>query len=311
MAIKSVADSPFFATASAELARAGAIARKVPIKYYRVGLIALASLWACHTLASLFWVILAPPPLPVLQVTPTGVSVDTSTRKSVAIGPTQNLNLFGNFNAAQQAEAPPPDETQNLPLAQLSVELLGIISANDPDRSWAILGRGDDQKLYKIGDEIDGNRGVKVAKIYDLKIIVNNNGKSEELWLYGEDGSKLASRTPSNYRPEPRSSVEPAIVNASQLQQAKNIGDVVRFMVATENGKMIGYKVRPGRQRELFDQVGLKTDDIVVSVNGIEVNEPSKVREVYQALKTATEANLQVLRDGSTHSIQITMNTEG
>ena len=89
----------------------------------------------------------------------------------------------------------------------------------------------------------------------------------------------------------------------------KSIGDVVRFMVATENGQMIGYKVRPGRKRELFDQVGLKNDDIVVSVNGIEVNEPQKVREVYQALKTATEANLEVMRDGSTQFIQIRMSS--
>ena len=72
---------------------------------------------------------------------------------------------------------------------------------------------------------------------------------------------------------------------------------------------MIGYKVRPGRKRELFDQVGLKNDDIVISVNGIEVNEPQKVREVYQALKTASEANLQVLRDGGTQSIQIRMSS--
>ena len=83
----------------------------------------------------------------------------------------------------------------------------------------------------------------------------------------------------------------------------------MRFMVATEGGKMIGYKVRPGRKRELFDQVGLKNDDIVISVNGIEVNEPQKVREVYQALKTASEANLQVLRDGGTQSIQIRMSS--
>ena len=80
-------------------------------------------------------------------------------------------------------------------------------------------------------------------------------------------------------------------------------------MVATEGGQMIGYKVRPGRKRELFDQVGLKNNDIVVSVNGIEVNEPQKVREVYQALKTATEANLEVMRDGSTQFIQIRMSS--
>ena len=166
-----------------------------------------------------------------------------------------------------------------------------------------------------MGDDITGVRGVSLSEIHDAKVVLDNNGSLEELWLYGEDGSEMASSAPA-YTPPPQPPAgadEPqtATVRPEQLQQARNIGDVVRFMVATENGRMIGYKVRPGRKRELFDQVGLQTDDIVVSVNGIEVNVPQKVREVYQALKNATEANLQVMRDGSTHSIQITMSSEG
>ena len=175
------------------------------------------------------------------------------------------------------------------------------------------LAAGRRQRLDGVdfNDEIEGVRGVRLAEIHDLKVVLNNNGSMEELWLYGEDGRQVASSAPSAPPPPPAASAQSATISQDQIQQARNIGDVVRFMVATENGRMIGYKVRPGRKRELFDQVGLKTDDIVVSVNGIEVNEPQKVREVYQALKTATEANLQVMRDGTTQSITITMSAEG
>lgn len=74
---------------------------------------------------------------------------------------------------------------------------------------------------------------------------------------------------------------------------------------------MVGYRVRPGRERELFDQVGLKTNDIVTSVNGIEINDPKQIRTVYQNLKTATEAQLEVNRDGEIIPITISLDTGG
>jgi len=312
VAINSVADSPFIATAQAELARVGSYAQKVPLRYYRLGLIAIALFWVCHTVATLFWTVIPAPTLPIAKVTPTTSTVSTSTRTNVDITAVQKLNLFGDFNkAAVVDDAPTPQEDQNLEKTKLNIELQGVIAASEPELSWAIIGRGDNQKLYKIGDVIDNAQGAKVSKIYDIKIVINNRGKLEELWLYGEDGKKFATSAPVRQAPTARPAQQKAVIKASDVKKAKNIGDVVRFMVATDNGKMIGYKVRPGRQRELFDQVGLKTDDIVVSVNGIEVNEPQKVREVYQALKTATEANLEVLRDGTTLSIPITMDTEG
>jgi general secretion pathway protein C len=316
VALKNVAQSPFIADAEATVGRWVAAARRVPLKYWRMAVLALASVWICHNLAALVWYLVPSPELPVGQVTPKiGRTATATSGTGVDIAAVQALDLFGNASV-QPVEAPPLQQ-QQLERTQLNLELQGIIAANDPAKSWAIInpkGNVDNQKLYKVGDPVDGANGAKVAEIQSLKVILNNNGTLEELWLYGEDGMNVA--TNSTYTPPPpRNDAPPpeaaTAISREQIEQAKNIGDVVRFMVATENGKMIGYKVRPGRKRELFDMVGLKTDDIVVSVNGIEVNEPQKVREVYQALKNATEANLQVLRDGSTHSIQITMSSEG
>lgn len=313
VALKNVADTPFLAHASDSLERMGASVKKVPLKYWRLGTLAIALFWICHTLATLFWYVAPTPDLPVPPVRPAVSAVSSGSGHNIDVAGVQALNLFGNYNAAPTA--PPVQEQPRLDVTKLNLELLGVIAANDPELSWAIIGKSNSQKLYKIGEEIEGARGVKIAEVHDLKVILDNNGKLEELWLYGEDGRKVASNLPytppARVNEAPPAEVNKATVSRDQIEQARNIGDVVRFMVATENGKMIGYKVRPGRKRELFDQVGLKADDIVVSVNGIEVNEPQKVREVYQALKNATEADLQVMRDGSTHSIQITMSSEG
>lgn len=96
-----------------------------------------------------------------------------------------------------------------------------------------------------------------------------------------------------------------------QDQIPTSINDVIRFSVYREDGKMLGYRVRPGRERELFDQVGLKMNDIVTSVNGIRVDDPKQIRMVYQSLKTATSAQLEVMRDGETSIINISLDSGG
>ncbi len=316
MALKNVADTPFVANLNNELARAGAHLRKIPLNIWRYGLLALAALWICVSLARLFWLIMPRPEIPSVPVVAAPPQATaTSGARGVDLAQLQALRLFGDFNAEAVAQSQPtPSDEANRPITTLNLELQGVIAASDPADSWAIIGQsGGEQKLYKVEDQIQGVNGVKVAEVLDLKVVLNNNGRLEDLWLYGEDGKNFANAA-GNYSPPPVQSgpeTQQASVSQQQLQEARNIGDVVRFVVATENGKMIGYKVRPGRKRALFDQAGLKTDDIVVSVNGIEVNEPQKIREVYQALKNASEAELQIMRDGATQSITITMSSEG
>jgi general secretion pathway protein C len=311
VALRNVANSPLVAKIEGLFERGLMLARKVPLVYWRMAVLAFVSIWVCHSLARLIWYVVPSPRMPMAPVVASAgkVSVANPSGHSVDIAAIQALDLFG--NSVAPVEVAPVETQQQLERTRLDLELQGIIAANDPKLSWAIIGKSESHKLYKIGDAIDDASGVKVAEIHTLKVILNNNGNLEELWLYGEDGMNVAAAAYTPPPPVPPAGAAQASVTRDQLEQAKNIGDVVRFMVATEGGKMIGYRVRPGRKRELFDMVGLKNDDIVVSVNGIEVNEPQKVREVYQALQNATEANLQVMREGAIHSIQITMSAEG
>jgi general secretion pathway protein C len=311
------ADAPLVLRLQQESVRALSFLRKVPVAQWRTLVLAVSLIWGCHSLATLFWLV-APipsaPAEPLVAITP--LSSVQGAKAPLSIEGLVAAHLFGNYDAELEKQKQQADQASAEDINQitkLDLKLQGVIAASDPNLSWAIIGEENSQQLFKVGDSIPPATGVTLEKVEELRVILNNNGQREALWLYGEDGMNVQSaQRAAPARPSaPAESppVQQAVVSQEQLQSASSIGDVVRFMVATENGRMIGYKVRPGRKRELFDQVGLKNDDIVISVNGIEVNEPQKVREVYQALKTASEANLQVLRDGSTQSIQIRMSS--
>ena len=318
----SLASSPIMQTAGDYWAKLVGVAKRIPPRRLRQIVILLMIIWAIHSIARLFWVVVPVPHQPVTPVVPAKVGViNAATVRSVDLSAVNNL--FGNYDpkaeqkrlAAERQRQKELEASKPVQETKLNLKLQGVIASNQPEKSWAIIGEASSQKLYKIGDKIPGARNVSLKDVADLWVILDNNGKAEKLWLYGEDGKKVAStrRQPRKApapKPKEPANVTKRQISSDQIAQAKSIGDVVRFMVATENGQMVGYKVRPGRKRELFDQVGLKNNDIVVSVNGIEVNEPQKVREVYQALKTATEANLEVMRDGSTQFIQIRMSSE-
>ncbi|MEY4589531.1 MAG: hypothetical protein RL497_1607 [Pseudomonadota bacterium] len=305
-------DTPLMARLTQESLKVVAILSKVPTERWRTLVFAVALIWSVHSLAKLFWLVMPTPKSAPEQLVPSASIASVQNKAPLNIDGLTNAHLFGDYDAEKMRAAAGQQNGENVnQITKLDLKLQGVIMSSDPEKSWAIIGEENAQQLFKVGDSVPPANGVTLEKVEDLRVILNNNGQREALWLYGEDGMNVATRAASAAPPPPPppSNVQQATVSQEQLQSATSIGDVVRFMVATEGGKMIGYKVRPGRKRELFDQVGLKNDDIVISVNGIEVNEPQKVREVYQALKTASEANLQVLRDGGTQSIQIRMSS--
>ena len=275
-----------------------------------------AAVWLAHSAASLFWVLFPLPdvPQPTKLAEPIKDKPAKAGGKSVSFDAIAGLSdVFGSATAATVASAPvaTPSPQEKIATTKLRLKLHGIFASSDPQKGSAIIADGNEQELYTVGDEIAGNRGVKLNSVYDKRVVLDNKGTLESLWLFSEQDLVSSSRR-SPAKPEPVSApAAPTNIRrtARPDQIPKNIGDVVRFSVHREGGKMVGYRVRPGRDRELFTQVGLKPNDIVTSVNGIEVNDPRQIRSVYKSMKTATEAQLTVLRDGITHSITISLDS--
>lgn len=297
--------------------------RSLPNSVWRNIVIVLAGIWMVRNLAALFWLVFPAPdvPAPTKLAAPieSGTKVATT---SVSYESIEGLKgIFGNPNEVVVKEpvaTPPPQQTEKVEKnTKLRLKLHGVFASNDPRKGSAIIAEGNDQVLYSIGEEIEKNRGVKLAKVFQKRVVLDNKGTMENLWLFSEEDLKSAAlasppkkEETEEAKPNPNVPPSRAVQTTARPDQIpKNIGDVVRFSVHREGGKMVGYRIRPGRDRELFNQVGLKANDIVTSVNGIEVNDPKQIRSVYKSMKTATEAQLTVLRDGVTHSITISLDS--
>lgn len=296
--------------------------RRLPLSFWRALVLVIAIIWLVRSGATLFWLVFPTPEvaIPTKLAAPieTGQQVPTQLVKYSAVEPLKDV--FGSSVAvvAVEPEAPTEEEIETQKTTSLRLKLHGVFASNSNEKGSAIIADGNKQLLYSVGDEIEANRGVKLARVLEKRVILNNKGSLESLWLFSEEDfkSKVTSRRNSPRRTPTRRTVnnqqqkfDSIRTSARPDQIPKNIGDVVRFSVHREGGKMVGYRIRPGRDRDLFNQVGLKANDIVTSVNGIEVNDPQQIRSVYKSMKTATEAQLTVLRNGNTQSITISLDS--
>jgi len=324
-----LADNPAFAAADEYWRKTTAYLKSLPLAFWQNVILFLSVLWLCHSVAGMFWMVFPTPEMPQpphfaepVKVSSSSVSTDAA---DVDIKALTDLKLFGDVSpeaaqlAAQSQDQPAeilnPDEMAE---TKLNLQLNGVITSEVQEHARAIIDTGNKQALYRIGEEIAGNRGVKLAKVMEQRAILDNNGRFESLWLYSEEDFKKSAsvrrssnRAPSSGRPAAVSAARPVQHSIARSQLPRSISDVVRFSVHREGGAMVGYKIRPGRDRALFEQVGLKTGDVVTSVNGRAMTDPKQLREVYQDLKTATEASLVVRRDNNEIPITIRVDNTG
>ena len=64
----------------------------------------------------------------------------------------------------------------------------------------------------------------------------------------------------------------------------------------SKDGQLIGFRVRAGKRRRIFRQLGLRNGDIVKEVNGIKIDSPEKGIMLMSELSGASDLSITVLR---------------
>lgn len=343
MSTASITQHPLYTSLALQGRHVVARLRRVPAQRWRTLCLAIVLLWAVDNLSQAFWLLLPSPGLEQPPLAPPPEISDTATQAgTIDLAAIQEAALFGEGGIVVVEQ---PAQTAVLPGIEqsavdttLNLRLQGIIASSDPEAAWAIIADGNNQALYRVGDKLpQGN--ASLVKVLEQRIILDNSGRYESLWLYSkEDAERRASfnqdsggepatqgqnryqSSSSNYgnervvnrneQPqEPAGDSEVHTLPASVAEEVKSISDVVRFTAARGNTGMMGYRIQPGRNRQLFDQAGLQPGDVVTAVNGISLDDPQQIRAVYQELQTATRAQLSILRDGEPVSIEISLDS--
>ena len=302
-----------------------AVLAKMPVSTWqflaRVLLVLILSL----SMARLFWLVFPAPVIPVAIVAiaaPSG-PVD-SNNASVNIAQLKSFTVFGKVEAVKQDQ--PAVIESNAVKTSLNLILVGVVESSDENSARAIIAAGDKQDVYAINAPLPVGNNITLSKVMSDRVIINNNGQYESLWLYLNDPNappiSLAANSPqplvsspsglssgrngSAYGPELNSPQDQGS-NPVLAEVSRNLADVVAMSIHRENGQVVGYKIRPGRDAEKFKAVGLQADDIVTAINGMPLTNPAKIMEIYKNMGNTTSASLEIKRAGSVITVDVVL----
>jgi general secretion pathway protein C len=296
---------------------------KVPLSSWQFLVRFLLILILSISLARLFWLLFPAPQMPPAALTaPIAAAEVESSNSAVNIEQLKSLAVFGKADAPKQEQQQPVVEQASV--TQLNLVLVGVIVSSEENAARAMIAAGDKQDLYPVGATLPAGNNVTLSKVMGDRVIINNNGQYEALFLYQDNPNAPAiSQDPSaqtgiqqiapeqavpySSRPGPELQSADAGRDPALAEVSRNLSDVLAMTIERESGKVIGYRIRPGRDAEKFKSLGLQPDDIVTAINGTPLSNPAKIMEVYKNMGNTTSANLEIKRGGSVINVDVVL----
>jgi len=247
----------------------------------------------------------------VPQWRPSASSVAASNKgDAIDFNALQNANLFGKYTEQKAAVVEQPI-VKDAPKTRLNLTLVGAVASSDANTSLAVIANRGKQATYGLGEEIEGTRATLKAVLVD-RVIIDNQGRDETLMMQGIEYKKL-SESPQVARAQAQRAEAATSDVGEKLEQireeiAKDPQSVFKYITISpvkKDGDIVGYRVSPGRDAALFNDVGLQPGDIAVQLNGIDLSDPSSSVQLMQVMSDPQELNLTVERDGQQYDIYI------
>ena len=211
-----------------------------------------------------------------------------------------SAHLFGvaATNPGSQDAANAPQSTSNLVLA-------GTVATQDPRRGVAIISDGGLSKVYSVGDNIGG---ASLHSVYLDRVILDRAGALETLLLPRLLGPGMRA-APIARRPGVDVRTVAAVDNIRRMvQQDPGLLDQVMRVVPSYDsaaGKLRGFRAYPGKNRQIFNKLGLKSGDLVTAINGTALDDPQHSQEVFNTIQTSDHATVTLERGGQRQEITL------
>ncbi|SET39648.1 type II secretion system protein GspC [Thalassotalea agarivorans] len=274
-----------------------------------------------YLLSQITWGSVAQPTAFVAPGTKTNSYNQASSREQLNLQTLKALNLFGLYTENKEPEA--VEVVESAPETRLNISLSGLVASDDPSVAAAIITSSGAQETYGVGEKIKGTRAT-LERVLPDRVLIKQSGKLETLMLDGFDyetsassnnssarASSTQSRGVSNARTMPNNrEIGPSVrtqssdafrASAQSLRDdlkddPGKISDYLKISPKKENGEIIGYLLRPGKNRDFFNEAGLKSGDIATSVNGLDLTNPMEAAEALRQIRSESQIALMVRR---------------
>ena len=203
---------------------------------------------------------------------------------------------------------PPPAAEQdptNAPPSNSNLMLAGTIATSDPKHGVAIISDGGPSKVYAVGDNVSG---ASLHSVYLDHVILDRSGQLETLSLPrlvgpGMNAPPIVRRMGAN-----RQTVAAVEDIRRRVQQDPGLLDQVMRTVPSYDsaaGKLRGFRAYPGRNRQIFNKLGLRPGDLVTAINGTPLDDPQRSQEVFNTIQSSDHVNVTVERGGQKQEISL------
>ena len=191
-------------------------------------------------------------------------------------------------------------------LTSLPLKLIGTIIHGAPTKSVATVQvSGKDIQAVMVDEEIEGM--AKIREITRYQVVFRNLRNRKLEYIEIKEENKIRMGVSSNKPSAPvlentktnftfkRSEINKHLENLPRvLQDAKAVP-----YTAPGASEPSGFKLVAIKAGSIYETLGLKRGDIIKGVNGEPVDTPQKAMELYQALKSSDNIQLEIDRGGS------------
>ena len=255
-------------------------------------LLVLLILYLCWKLASIFWLLVAPPQ--VMQVEPIALGSQQAQVPNIAA-----FALFQEVGATAAA-----DESANL--------LLQCVMVGYPSQfSSAVIKMNEVADRYRVGENI-ANTSYQLAEVYwDRVLLRQNNGTTRELKFKGiENGldqsivqpvANASSSFNNQATQMPQSQEQNALGQAVQkIQQDRE--QYLKDMGVNAGGE--GYEVTSRTPTALRSKLGLQPGDRIMSLNGQAVGQGQSDAQLLEQARREGQVKIEIKRGDQVMTIQ-------
>ncbi len=223
----------------------------------------------------------------------------------------QQLNIFGDRAAVELTQ----EAALNAPETTLNVRLVGLVASVSAARSAAIIEQSGSQQTYVIGETIAGSRAT-VEGILPDRVLLDNAGRREVLYIEGRDGAEAQLRIqapPTAQGTQSQQSDSAQSVNLGDSDEALEVLanvrenpsvllEVINISPVRNGQSLVGYRLQPRQNRDLFAALGLEPGDIALTINGFDSTEPGLGGYEYR-----TQATVQLRRGNQLIDLELSV----
>ena len=250
-----------------------------------------------------------------------------SSSQGVDVSALLNRNLFGSIKETPKQVAV---VQETVAPTRLNLKLRGIYATDSPQKANAIIedNRGQ-QAVYFVDEKLNVSGRVFLKEVFFDRVILETNGVREQLSLEKEEGAFItvssSDAVSRDDDAEARSSddgatqVEDKRANTrltsrlnqyreQLLEDPKSVADVITGQPHFVDGELKGFSIQPGKDKRLFQELGLRRDDVVTSINGVALTNMQDAMTLMNEAQSLQELTIEIQRGDEQLSLLLNLN---